>query len=627
MTTPLDPNRKPAEQYLRQIEQFDQRLVDVAPADRRLTIVRIVLFLALATSFLVAFLTPEVRVAANSVGTFLLAVFVIVAAYHERISLQKEEWTHRQSMAREQLGRLRHHWSEINVHEVEVPSEHTYLAKDLDLFGEASLYHLISMAHTPRGKEILREWLLSPATPPEILERQAAVRELAAEVSLREELALRGRMLSETLAGPDRIVAWATGPTWLSRRPWILWVARGGPLVMLAALLAMGIGWLDPTSAAVVVVAVLALNILLSVLFSGAAHDIFNQISSRSREVRHYRYLFDLFVSQHPQAEWLRRIHRDAVEGEHGALRCMHQLERLMMLAYLRYASLLSILYLLFQVAALWDFHILARVERWQTLHGRNVAAWFEALGKFEAIASLANLHYNEPQWCFPELHSEPLVEATALGHALIAAEVRVCNDVTVGPRNTVLLVTGSNMSGKSTLLRSLGVNVTLAQCGSVVCAHAMKLPPLEITTSMRISDSLAAGVSFYMAELKRLKEIVDRSHDYSARDDRFLFYLLDEILQGTNSTERHIAVTRVLRHLLDRGAIGAVSTHDLQLATSPELQACCHTVHFRETIERIAGKQTMTFDYRMRQGVATTTNALKLLEMVGLGDEPTDTD
>jgi DNA mismatch repair ATPase MutS len=173
-------------------------------------------------------------------------------------------------------------------------------------------------------------------------------------------------------------------------------------------------------------------------------------------------------------------------------------------------------------------------------------------------------------------------------------------------------------MSGKSTLLRAIGINTVLAQAGGPVCAAEMRLPPVEIATSILIEDSLAAGVSFFMAEVLRIKQVVEAS-DRCAAEGRRLLYLLDEILRGTNSSERQVAVRRVIRHLLRQGAVGAISTHDLQLAEIEELRAACIPVHFRETIHPGGVGPAMTFDYRMRPGVATTVNALKLMELVGL--------
>ena len=295
----------------------------------------------------------------------------------------------------------------------------------------------------------------------------------------------------------------------------------------------------------------------------------------------------------------LQAIEQDANREHGGALGSLSDLHRVMTLAGLRHSGLLYVpLYIPLQFVLLWDFHVLAALERWQARNGPQVRKWFDALGQFEALASLASVRRDHPTWAFPEIDPDAdRLSARDLGHPLLPDDSRITNDVDVGPAGTLLLVTGSNMSGKSTLLRAIGVNVALAQAGAPVCASRFTLPPLAVTTSMRIRDSLEEGTSFYMAELKRLKQIVDLAREYENRPERRLLYLLDEILLGTNSRERHIAVIRVLAHLLARGAIGAVSTHDLELATSQPLAGNCETVHFRETIT--AGR--MTFDYRMR--------------------------
>jgi DNA mismatch repair ATPase MutS len=299
----------------------------------------------------------------------------------------------------------------------------------------------------------------------------------------------------------------------------------------------------------------------------------------------------------------------------------MRLLGRIMDLANLRFSSVYSLV----QPLSLWDFHVLALLERWQRRNGQRVRQWFDVLGQWEALASLSSLVHDNPTWTFPSIEVEPDAErrmtARSLGHPLLPEDRRVANDVTIGPPGTFLMVTGSNMSGKSTLLRAIGTNVVLAQAGAPTCAAQFSMRPALLATSMRIHDSLADGVSYYLAELKRLKQIVDASRGRQPDSDRILLYLLDEILQGTNTAERQIAVRRVLAHLITEGAIGAVSTHDLELATARPLHEACHAVHFRETIQEESGRHQMTFDYKLRDGVATTTNALKLLEMVGLSD------
>jgi len=316
-------------------------------------------------------------------------------------------------------------------------------------------------------------------------------------------------------------------------------------------------------------------------------------------------------------------IKREATGRGGGVLLRMRELRAISWLAGISRSAFLSVfVHLPLQFAFLYDFHILHLLEGWQTKYGKYVRDWFVALGEFEALASLATLAYDNPSWTLPEVsESAKRLEACKLGHPLLPDRTRVANDVEVGPAGTLLLVTGSNMSGKSTLLRAIGVNAVLAQAGAPVCAERLVMPPVALATSMRIRDSLEHGVSSYMAELMRLKEIVDLASAFENQGGRTLLYLLDEILQGTNTGERHVAVVRVLEHLLRRGAIGAVSTHDLDLAASEPMTSACCPVHFRETLHDHDAEQPMTFDYILRAGVATTTNALKLLELVGLGD------
>ncbi len=207
----------------------------------------------------------------------------------------------------------------------------------------------------------------------------------------------------------------------------------------------------------------------------------------------------------------------------------------------------------------------------------------------------------------------------------MLKPEVAVGNDVEIGPPGTFLLVTGSNMSGKSTLLRALGTNIVLAQAGGPVCARLLRLPPVVLATSIRVQDSLEQGVSYFLAELKRLKCVVDAAKRVRMEGDRTLVFLLDEMLHGTNTVERQIAARAVLAHLLDLGATGMVSTHDLDLVATPTLAGRSRLVHFTESFIEEADRPALTFDYTLRPGLATSTNALKLMEMVGLPVSSTD--
>ena len=273
---------------------------------------------------------------------------------------------------------------------------------------------------------------------------------------------------------------------------------------------------------------------------------------------------------------------------------------------------------MILQTLFLWDFHVVRALRAWRVHHGTTMPAWIRALGEMEALAALATLAHDNPSWTFPVMLDDgsSAVTGIALAHPLMAIETRVANDVTIGPHDTVLLVNGSNMAGKSTLLRSIGLNVVLAQLGAPVCASSLSMPPVRLRTSIHAQDVLEEGLSLFMAELLRLKGVVD-----SARlDDGVVsLYLLDEMLRGTNSVERRIAVCAIIGHLVRAGAIGAVSTHDLEMITDPSLAPFARPVHFSEQYRDTPSGPEMWFDYRLRPGVGTSRNAIKLLELVGL--------
>jgi DNA mismatch repair ATPase MutS len=271
------------------------------------------------------------------------------------------------------------------------------------------------------------------------------------------------------------------------------------------------------------------------------------------------------------------------------------------------------------QALTLWDFYVFFALDAWRRRVGSSVRGWMNAVGDLDALSALARVRADNPAWALPEVIDARIdevkqIRASNLGHPLIPDARRVGNDVEVGPPGTVLLITGSNMSGKSTLLRAIGLNAVLAQAGGPVCAAALRVPDLDIETSIRVQDSLEHGLSYFMAALARLKGVLDRAR---RRDDgRIVLYLLDEILQGTNTGERAIAVRGVARHLLEAGAIGVMTTHDLGLAAEEPLNTAGRLAHFTELVDEHG---TMTFDYRLRPGLATSRNALRLMRLIGI--------
>lgn len=550
-----------------------------------------------------------------------LAALVAIAVRHQSLLEQARLLRVRAKIGRQQLARIARNWGKVSIASPVVLQKHRAEAADLDLMGAASLFQLTCSAHTPLGVETLRNWLLNPAPPEEVSSRQQAAQQLASDRSLREDLELYGRLLSQGAAGPEAFLTWAESEPVLQQRTAVVWLARALTTAVLVALALVAFQIIAAEIAVIILIVLLLANVVLNVMFAGRIHDLFNSVNSRNNTIQHYRDLLAIIARLPDDCDYFRQLKASMGDSVGEPLLLLNQLNRIVTLSNSRRSPLFGVLYLAAQVVLLSDFHILSLMEAWQTSHGAKVRKWLEAIGKLEAAASLATLAHDNPDWCFPEISigNEPGLIAEQIGHPLLPPQNCVRNDVRLGPPGSFLLVTGSNMSGKSTLLRSVGVNVALAQAGGPVCAADMRLSPMELATSMRVSDSLSDGVSFFMAELQRLKQIVDRSTELSEKPNRTLLFILDEILQGTNSAERRIAVSRVVGSLAENGGIGLVSTHDLELAADDRLSALCRAVHFRETISTENGEQKMTFDYQMRDGVAPTTNALKLLELVGL--------
>ena len=549
---------------------------------------------------------------------------------------------------REGIARVERRWPGLRpAPDLAAPKDHDYAA-DLDLFGPASLLHLIGACGTAPGWRTLQAWLLGSADTDTVALRQEAVREMAGALDFRDRLVAEARLLDATEASlPDadaaprdpaeRFLRWAEGDPWLPSHRWLRVAGFLLPAANIAGIALYATGTLPvPALAWPLVISALVVTLRWT-----AIHQVFAEADDGESGLRQYGPLLG-----HLAAAPLRSRHAEALRrcigtGPGAAPDEIATLRRLLDMADARRSPLFHIP---LAVVLHWDVHVLAALERWKARSGSRVRGWLDAVGEAEALASLAVLAADHPDWTMPALDpGARTVEARGLGHPLIAPGACVRNDVEVGPAGSFLLVTGSNMSGKSTLLRALGLNAVLARAGGPVCADELRMPPLRVVTSIRVADSLAEGVSYFMAGLQRLKKVVDASRSAIATPtgdvptdgaatptDRAVapgasppptLYLLDEILQGTNSAERRIAARTVLRQLLETGAVGAVTTHDLSLADADDLTARAVLVHFTESVDD--GAEGLAFDYRLRPGIATSTNALKLLEMVGLSRTP----
>lgn len=610
---------RPERTYRERLDRFRADKREVEERTARVGRLRMAAFLgAFAVFYAAEQVASPISWLLAAAGVLTLAGFGYLVRRHRRLRSREARLEALAGLNEEALARLERRWGGLRPErEASGLRSHPY-ALDLDVVGPASLERLLSTVSTGPGARTLRSWLLEPAHREEVGARQEAVEELAEEIDFRQELAARTRLAD--LRREDStasFLAWAEEESWFPGRTWLLWSARlVPPATLILFVLHMG---------GVVGRAWWALGVLAGLVFVGRwgseAGDVLDRISSRQRSLGSYADVLAFLEDMEPSSDRLLRIREGVRAGEGSASQALRRLERWVAVADVRHNDLLHVP---LQVLFFWDVHVLWILERWRRRNGSGVRSWLRALGDAEALAALSVLGTDHPDWTYPGVTDEPRLEADRLGHPLLTPAECVRNDVEVGPPGTFLLLTGSNMSGKSTLLRALGTNVVLARAGAPVCADRLRTGELMPVTSMRVEDSLSEGVSEFMAELRRTALVVDAARaagDETQGDGAPVLYLLDEPLQGTNEAERRTALRIVLGHLLESWAVGAVATHDLLLHRTERLQEAACPVHFTSRVEEIDGEFELRFDYRLREGPATSTNALDLLRIVGLAE------
>ena len=591
----------PAAEYTRRLKLWEARAQQLQPYEQYMGSVRLVLAaLIIATAW--ASLASRLFSALWILPA--IAVFAAAVVLHAQL---RRRWRRAQRaivLYRNGVGRLQDRWAGSGAGGERFAADAHVYAADLDLFGKGSLFELVSASRTRMGEDTLAQWLLAPAAPEEIRERQACIAELRGRVDLAEDLALLGEE-GRIAAQPQALVEWAESPGTLAQ-PWIRLAARTLPALFVATAVLWGtraIAW--PLILVVLIeAAVLArlrkpLGLALRAT-EAALQDLKTVAELLSR------------VEQEPfQAPAMQAVMRPLCSHGQAASRGFAQLDRIATLTESSRRNQLVSFFL--NIPLLFSLQAALLADRWRRRHGAVVRTWVQTTGRIEALGSLARYSYEHPAYPFPELLTgAPRFNSAALGHPLLPADRRIHNDLELGgDRDTqIVLVSGSNMSGKSTLLRAVGLNAVLAMAGAPVCARRLSLTPLQVAASIRVNDSLQEGSSRFYAEIKRLRQI----YELAAGQPPVLF-LLDEVLQGTNSHDRRIGAEAILRAYRERGALGLATTHDLALTAMQGLEGCLRNVHFDDRIDN----GVMTFDYKLRDGVVTKSNALELMRSIGL--------
>jgi hypothetical protein len=586
----------PTDEYARRLQERELSAVQLERLHIRIGYVRLLIGIVVALMAWWAFARHAFS------GWWLaapIAAFVVVAARHAKILQARIRAQRAAEFYRCGLARIEDRWAGAGqTGERFQDLRHVYAA-DLDLFGNSSLFQLLSRARTRMGEDTLAGWLLAPAGLQEILERQAAVADLRDRLDLREEVGVLGE---EVGIHPEALLQWAEGPVQLR---WG-WVRVAAP-ILAALALATAVIW-GVWGSMLPFFVVIGINIVLARRLKPPLEQALFGTEHAFEDLDLLWAVLARLEREAFSAPRLQSLGQQLISQQLRPSRCIGKLRTIIDFIYSRDNMFLRVI----DLGVLYTVQVGFWAEAWRRRHGAAVRRWLQVTGQMEALISLATYSYEHPADPFPEFATGRAVfEAEDMGHPLIAADKCVRNSVHLGSEARVLLVSGSNMSGKSTLLRAVGVNAVLAMTGAPVRVGRLCLSPLQVGASIRINDSLQEGSSRFYAEITRLRRIFDL-----AGGDPPLLFLLDELLQGTNSMDRRLGAEGVVRALVERGAIGLVTTHDLALAEiSGPLNGHIHNVHFQDELE--GGR--IRFDYRLRPGVVSKSNGLELMRSIGL--------
>jgi hypothetical protein len=594
-------SRSPGDEYRVRLDARGATHLALTRTDLRFSQARLTVFGVLV---LLAVLAWSGVVSAWGLLAPALALAVLIQR-HDRIVHAREAAARAVAFYERGLARIEDRWIGTGTPGDRFTDDRHLYANDLDLFGCGSLFELLALTRTRAGEDALAGWLKAPAAQTEIRERQQAISELTDSLDFREAISVVGTEAASIRS--DWLVAWAEGPPVLSPR-WFRYLAWAITAVFVVTLVL----WLTTGNSTPMTV-VLGIQIVFARPQQKRVERVSHGADTAARDLDTlgellHRLERESFTS--PRLVALRRLLD--TEGL-VASRAIHALHRLVELHDWQHNLYFLIPSLLF----MWGTHVAWAMEEWRRSHGRHLRLWFDAAGEFEAFSSLSAYRFEHPDDPFPEI-VEPsaspragLFDARGLGHPLLSAARSVRNDVACVSPTQLLVVSGSNMSGKSTLLRTVGINTVLALAGAPVRAHSLRLSPLAVGATLRIQDSLQEGRSRFYAEITRIREIAD-----VARGPTPLLFLLDELFHGTNSHDRLVGSSGVLRSLLDRGAIGLITTHDLALTgIARALSPRSVNVHFEDWFDG----QELQFDYRLKTGPVTRSNAIALMRAVGL--------
>jgi len=587
--------------YSEKVLQY-QTEVDVAQKlENRLSFTRLGAFLGAVVLFYITLnFNAGLAITLLIIG---LTFFGYVLKQHLSTVRKKEHLTYLLGINKKELSCINGNSYSYPDGKEHMDTNHPY-AGDLDIFGRASLFQYLNRTTSKPGSNLLADWLKAPASIDEITARQSAIDELKDLSAWRQELMAIGYKYSDSLNDPEPIIKWINEPPlFLNKKT--LKITINGLTILTLGLLA---GWFAGLSASFISLIIL---VNLRILYKSYRdiNKIHSSVGKTSELLKSFVETIKLIENQQFKSQKLNDLQNQFTNAKGTASAKINELSILVNKLDYRLNVFVGIPLNLFYF---WDIRQVLKLERWKVENQEQISTWFKTMAEFEALSSFANLSFNNPGWIMPTIFPEHFKLITEdLGHPLIPGKKRISNDFKVDQTGKIIIVTGSNMSGKSTFLRTVGINIVLALAGGPVCAKTFTTSRILVLTSMRIIDSLEENTSSFYAELKRLAGIIQ----IVERNEK-AFLLLDEILRGTNSNDRHIGSVALIKQLVKNNAVGIIATHDLALSQlENELPQEIDNYNFDVKIEN----DELIFDYKIAKGICKSLNASILMKKMGI--------
>ena len=597
--------------YENEIKKYEDKIKELNKVINIISIIRLGIVLAVIATGYYFFKAENIILLILSIVVGFLA-FIIIAIFHNRKIKDRKESKLFISINKRGLDRISGNFKNVKDKGEEFLDEKHPFTSDLDVFGRNSLFQMINSTKTKFGREKLSEIISLKEIPTkeEIIKRQEAIKELGEKVKWRQEIEVKSTLKKSGLKNIDELLEWANSKkeikTLFKIVPY-LFIALTIISIVLVTLRVLPITYL---------ILVFMINYLVVKVLTKDLSEVISLFDIHKKDIEAYTNLLSLIDAEEFQSELLKELKGKLIDGNKNAVKEMKALKSLV--DWLG-DSTGNAYYLLLNVTILSDTFILRNLEEWRSLNGSKLRGWLEVMGEVEALASISNLAFDFDNWCYPEISIEDKLEGVEVAHPMLG-EKAVSNSFALnkkeGISRKVALITGSNMSGKSTFLRTLGINLLLSYIGAPVCAKSFSCSIFSIYTCMRTKDNLEESISSFYAEILRIKILIE-----AAKKGEKVFFLLDEIFKGTNSRDRHEGAKVLINQLVNNGAMGLVSTHDLELCDLEETRKWLKNYNFQEYYE----DNKIKFDYKLREGKSKTQNAVHLMKLAGINFDTTE--